>query len=140
MMPMELIKNDTIYIPDGERYGGVTDRQFIANRRDTESILSFAEDIVCCPQKLYDDMKHHNGWNVEQFLDLQLVRKGMWDRVRFYPYIMFTVRDEHEGTRWAAGNYDSSVNMIVKYPNELNSARYFAERIKIKEDWSNFVL
>lgn len=135
MLPMDLTEVGKLYIPDGEDYGGVCDRQFIADRATTASVLSFAEDIVREPSELHEAMKSRNDWNPEQFMKLQLHRKGLYDSVRFYPYVMFTVREPHEGTRWSFGGYDPSVNMIVKYNSELTAARCSAERIKTKEDW-----
>jgi hypothetical protein len=78
-------------------------------------------------------------WNLEQFLRFQLERREMWHSVKFYPYIMFTVREPYETTRWMAGSYDPSVAMIVKYAPELESARRFSFLIKSQEDWREYI-
>ena len=141
-MPIEMTDGNTIYIPDGESYSGLCDRQFIANAKDTEAILSFGEDIVRCPTQLRDEMMATGirCWNPEQFLAWQMKRYGMLDRVKLFPYIMFLVRDVNEKSRWNWGSYDNSMNMIVKYGPELLAAQEHAKKFKSHKDWQEFLL
>jgi hypothetical protein len=80
-------------------------------------------------------MSRRPDWNLEKYILFHFDRCGITDRVRFFPYVSYTVRGPTDGTRWKTGTYDPERGVIVKYPTELTSARVFEGRLKAKDDW-----
>jgi hypothetical protein len=79
-------------------------------------------------------MRLYRDWNPECVLKLHLEESGLLGRVRFFPYVMFTVRGTADQTRWAAGRYDEELGIYVKYPLEKESAERYAW-IRSSQDW-----
>lgn len=65
--PLSLLPADYIWIPDGEGWGGVTDRHIIVPRRHLEAALDIATDIVCRTTEMAEQMLAiTDRWNLEQ--------------------------------------------------------------------------
>jgi len=105
------------------------------SRNDVEACLSVINDILQAPQLLFREMQNHSFWNLEQYLAFHYKRKGLQERIRLFPYVMFTVRGLRDGTRWAEGQYEAVVNKIVKYETELKAALLWHEVIRTVADW-----
>lgn len=44
------------------------------------------------PEGLSAEMKsHRSNWNLEQFIQFTMDKRGIYGHVRFYPYVAFTV-------------------------------------------------
>jgi len=80
-------------------------------------------------------MSARTDWNLEQYILLHFKSRGLAKRVRFFPYVSYTVRGPKDSTRWQAGRYDANRGMIIKYDSELASAQTFEGKIQIAEDW-----
>ncbi len=65
--PLSLLPSSFIWIPDGEGWGGVTDRHIIVPRAHLEATLDIVSDIVCATTETADLMLAiTNRWNLEQ--------------------------------------------------------------------------
>jgi hypothetical protein len=148
--PLSILSKNFIWIPNGEHWGGLTDRHIIVSARDLCDSLNLINDIVRRPELIFELMSQKQQyeiyranqkplrqphWNIEKYILFHLRRSGLSDRVRLFPYVSYTVRDAGDQSRWQAGTYNSEVGMIVKYPTELDLARPFENLIKTKEDW-----
>jgi hypothetical protein len=134
--PLSLLDRGFVWIPDGEDYGGITDRHLVVSREDLTASIDLIDDIVLWPEKLYEEMKHRDDWSPEVFLKFHLARRGLAPRVRRFPYVMYTARGLHETpSTWSPGRFDPSVKHVVKYPSEFTKARAYATVIRTKDDW-----
>lgn len=133
--PLSILSTKNVWIPNGEFYGGLTDRHMIVSRNDLRNVLNLIGDIVLRPKLLFNEMSSRTDWNLEKYILLHFKRYGLAERVRLFPYVSYTVRDVIDGTRWVAGTYNPERGMIVKYSSELASAQAFENLIKTKYDW-----
>lgn len=123
------------YVPDGERYGGITDRHLIATMPRLLQLLESIHDIWLNSDDLYDSMVGRRNWNPERFLLHQIARKGYLHLLSFVPYAMYCVRDQNTATRWSHGKYDSQLKLFLKYPSEFQLAQQWVSRIYSPADW-----
>ncbi|HTS53511.1 MAG TPA: hypothetical protein VMH26_09585 [Burkholderiales bacterium] len=136
--PLSVLDRDAIWLPDGENYGGLNDRHLVVSRADVVNCLNVIEDIVLDPCRLYEEMKHHAGWNNEQLLAHHLGRKGLLHKVKRFPYVMYSARSVHdESPTWSRGRYEGSVGHYVKYPREFEAASSYATVIRSRADWES---
>jgi hypothetical protein len=66
-----------------------------------------------------------SSWNLESLIKFHLIETGLWESVRFFPYVMYTVRSLDGPTRWSQGTYSSEHGYFIKYPSEYNTASYY---------------
>jgi len=116
---MEILDDDYIYIPDGEKYKGVTDRHIILSGKYIEKFLNILPTFFFKGKEYFEKMKDNNEWNIEQLIKFHLTEQGLFDKVKFIPYTMFAVRNEGGTTRWAKGIYNQQLGCYVKYQTEL---------------------
>jgi hypothetical protein len=134
--PLSVLDRDAIWFPDGEHYGGLTDRHLVVSRSNVVNCLNVIEDILLHPLQLYNEMKYQPSWNNEQFLAHHLVRKGIRDRVKLFPYVMYTARSARDLTpTWSAGNYQPALGHSVKYETEFRKASAYSTIIRSRSDW-----
>ena len=136
--PLSILDRSAIWFPDGENYGGLSDRHLVASRADVVNCLNILEDIVLHPEQLYEEMKHQTTWNNEQFLAHHLDRKGLRQKVKLFPYVMYTARPARdESPTWSRGEYEPEVGHFVKYEWEFRNAKAFATIIRSRADWED---
>jgi hypothetical protein len=137
--PLSILDRDAIWLPAGEDYGGVNDRHLIVSRDNVVNCLNMIEDVLLRPNELYEDMKRQSdNWNDEQFLAHHLDRKGLLQRVKRFPCVMYTVRQAtDESPTWQRGRYEGAVGHYIKYENEFHAARSNATIIRCRSDWEN---
>ncbi|MGZ5374767.1 MAG: hypothetical protein ACXWDK_10920, partial [Aeromicrobium sp.] len=51
--PLSILDRGSLWIPDGEQYGGLTDRHLVVSREDAAAALSLIDDILLRPEELY---------------------------------------------------------------------------------------
>jgi hypothetical protein len=136
--PLSILDRDAIWFPDGEYYGGLSDRHLVVSRSDVAQCLNVIEDILLHPMQLYEEMKHHSAWNNEQFLAHHFSRKGLMHKVKVFPYVMYTARAARDDSpTWSPGYYEPAVGHYVKYEMEFRSAKAYATMIRSRADWEN---
>ena len=136
--PLSILEPSAIWIPDGEHYDGINDRHAIVSRTDVSDFLNIVSDIALHPHELYEEMNHQPTWNPEQFLAHHLMRKGLLQKVKHFPYVMYAAREVGDETAtWSRGIYESAVGHYVKYPQEFRSATAYATIVRDRADWEN---
>lgn len=135
-IPLENLDPKYIWIPNGEDYGGYTDRHIVASREEIMNVLSISDPIISAPEALYEEMSAYTEWNLEQFIRFSFKRLGLSSKVRRFPYTMYTVRPKDGHTSWSKGVFDSRHNYYIKYPNEYKRHRIASWFIKKHGDWN----
>ena len=137
-VPLSLLSSQYIWIPDGEDYGGYTDRHIIASRNDIIDVLSISDRIIAEPQKLYKEMSFSDRWNVERFIKFSYRNLGLLPRIRRFPYAMYAVRLQNGHTRWAEGEYNEKLGYYVKYQSEYARSRLALFLLGEHGEWNQY--
>jgi hypothetical protein len=125
-----------IWIPDGEGYGGMTDRHVILSKYNYKQYLNLVSNIVTNPLDYFDKMIHYN-WNCEKFLKFNILNQQR--AIKCYPYHMYTVRQINDHTTWAKGSYHSEHGHFIKYDKEYTAATSLQNMIKNQQDWKSII-
>ncbi len=137
-VPLKLLNAEYIWIPNGEDYGGYTDRHIIANSSDILNVLSIADRIIEEPLILYSEMAAFSNWNLEQFIMFSMENLGLKPKVRRFPYTMYSVRSPDGHTRWSKGYFSDRHGYYIKYPDEYKGYQIASLLVNKHEDWSKF--
>ena len=122
-VPPGLLDNKYIWIPDGEQWGGYTDRHILCPADKILPTLAVADILTCDPGVVIAEMKHKQNWNLEKYLQLHMQKSGLAESVRLFPYTMFTVREPGGHTSWSEGTFDPVGKVYIKYGSEHVRAR-----------------
>ena len=134
--PLSILDQHRIWIPEGEDYGGLADRHLVVSRDDVVNGLNLIEAILLRPLELYEQMKHQDEWNSEEFLLHHFTRNGLVHKVSRFPAVMYLARYKRDHTpTWSRGRYDAALGHFIKYDTEFDSARAFATVISSRADW-----
>jgi hypothetical protein len=134
--PLRLMDPDHIWIPDGEDYGGYTDRHIVVSRKDVLSVLSVADPILRNPEELYQRMCNRIEWNLERYIHFALTELGLDKKVKRFPFTMYAVRSGDGRTSWSTGTYSKQHGYWIKYRDEHRKALLASKLIKKPEDWT----
>lgn len=110
-----------IYIPEGEDYGGITDRHIVVHKKYLTESLDLMSPILTTPELLYEEMKNCHDWNLEKYIKHIFEKRGL--NITRFPRMMYAVRGEKDNTRWMGGTYLDDAKMIVKYESEYRLAK-----------------
>lgn len=110
-----------MWVPHGERYGGVTDRHLVVS----SDLVLQAIDI------LPNMMVKHPDWfnwsdiylNLERILLQSWTKMGLEKRLRRFKRVMFTCAVEGDPTRWRSRGELTKEGVYLKYPKEYNRSR-----------------
>jgi hypothetical protein len=127
---------DNILIPEGEEYGGVTDRHIVVSKKHVLDAINLLEFMIIDPDKALNDMKkihykNDGGCNPERLIKYVLEQKGIYKNIKFFKRMMYTIRGLNTSTRWSPGYYDSNLGYNIKYPQELISVRKNCQELGI---------
>lgn len=138
--PVEIMEPGKIYFPDGERYGGVTDRHAVVPRELLFDLLdvwgTFFRDFPATQREL----GQRQDWNLEQILAWHLRKRGMLPNTAFFPYVFFTIRPPAATSSWSLGKYSSRYRGFVKYEEEFKRAVYFQQAFRSRRVWEQGML
>ena len=115
------LKNDTFYIVEGEKYGGVSDRHHIFPSSMIDQILSINE-------YLDDDMNYKylisKKLNPERALYEFFKKTEILKQIKFCKRVQFVVAKENESKRWSytKGFKFNSNTLLIKYQKEYYTA------------------
>lgn len=142
-VPLNLLSTNSVWIPDGEKYGGVTDRHLICPSKFLEKSIDMLHTILTQPEPTllrYKNWLRGKGANPETFIAYYLEQQGI--PVRFVPYFMYTVRELDETPNrtqcgLAGHTRYKSTNYGLKYPQE----KVLADRLSIQTpaDWKRYL-
>lgn len=137
----ELFSTDHIYFPDGERYLGYTDRHVMVPNRLFEQFMQVSRAVFEDPEGLAGRMKvlGKENWNLESFIKFRLTELGLRPRVRFLPYLMYSIKLGDAATRWSSGIYNPEYRLNIKYLLEYTTARIVNILITEDKDWNGMI-
>ena len=139
--PMSILDRDAIWLPDGEDYGGLNDRHMVVSRVELINCLNVIEEVLLHPIQFCEAMQKQPDYglrNDELVLAHHFERTGLLNRVKRFPYVMYTAREVNdESPTWSPGHYEPSVGHYVKYEKEFRSACAYATIIRSRADWEN---
>jgi hypothetical protein len=138
---LELFSPEHVYVPDGERYNGFTDRHIMVPKRFFKSFLDVARDVFSDPVALANRMKAlgRPNWNLESFIKFRFGELGLLRHVRFFPYLMYSLRPSTGTTRWTGGTYSNEHRYFIKYPTEYNNSRILQSLVVEDADWRHLM-
>jgi hypothetical protein len=138
---IELFSPNFIYFPDGERYGGFTDRHVMVPRGLFERFTDLTKPVFEEPEALALRMKAFgkSDWNLETFIKFRLDELGLLTKIRFMPYLMYSIRAQDAATRWSAGNYSPEHRFNIKYESEYFTSRAVQCVVFESEDWKHMI-
>ena len=135
----KLLNENNIYIPDGEKYGGVTDRHTILPAKYVETYLNIIQPILHTPRivkEAYDDTMEQI--NPECFIKWWLEYNDIYKHVKFFPYVMYSVRERNGSSSWSYGNWNEDLGYYIKYEKEFESYQKFVDVFKSQQEWVDF--
>lgn len=143
---IENFRSDRIYFLDGEHYGGISDRFCMFHRSIAREVLSIYSPLFLEPDKTLIDIRgsalvrsrKFKKFNAEFYQKFELVRRGLYRRVRFIPYLGFAIRSQNSTSRWSYGEFDPNQAFFVKYPSERRQAKIYSKWIGASSDWGRF--
>jgi hypothetical protein len=139
---LEFFSPEHLYLPDGERYRGYTDRHAMVPARFFRPFMDVARATFEEPEELAKRMKAVSpaNWNTESFVKFRLGELGLASHVRFMPYMMYTVKPLGGPTgEGAPGGDNLQLNMYVKYPLEYSIARALQCVVFEPDDWKHMI-
>lgn len=116
-----ILKNDSFYILEGEKYGGVTDRHHIFPSFILEDTLGINEYLDNKNNYKYLISKKLNPERalLEYFKDNEVIKK-----IKFCKRVQFIVSKKNESKRWSytKGYMFNSNKLLIKYQKEYYRA------------------
>jgi hypothetical protein len=143
--PVRYLSRRHLYFLDGEQYGGVTDRHAIVPQHYVEQYTSLTDPVFDDPVGLHKRLTRFmeerglTRLNIESFLAWRLREIGLWNRVRYVPYVPYTVRPKGGATRWSAGVFDDRLGYSVKYPTEKERSDIAARFVSDEASWRRYL-
>ncbi len=132
--PLGALDPHYVWVPNGEGYGGYTDRHIVLAAADVEAGLNLLEPLLRDPEEMLAAMRNR-VCNIETHLLVHFERTGLNARVRRFPYIMHLVRTQGDPTSWSHGGPPDHSGISIKYPGELQMADAFAPFLTSAADW-----
>lgn len=114
---LNLLDPNNMWFPDNEHYEGFTDRHVVLSRNHVIPYLNILDNMVLKSNSYFMQMMGKDDWNLEQVIKFNLTQENVVDKVREFPYVMFTVRTFDGKSRGNAGVQVEN-NYIIKYCSE----------------------
>jgi hypothetical protein len=121
LVPQEVQTATSIWLPDGEGYGGYTDRFLTGTASVLLRAINITQELACSGQQFQPVVQH--AINTETF-QARLWR-AMGLQVEVSPFTMFSVRTAEDPTSWSQGSPHAALapfGLRVKYETELDKA------------------
>ena len=135
-VPLQFLDKEYIWIPDGEDYGGFTDRHIVVQRDDLMDVISISDEIIYDPGKLFSKMINVSDWNLEKYIKFSFTEKNLISKIRRFPYTMYSVRPVGGHTSWSEGYYDDQLGYYIKYKSEYENYLIAARLVSEKKGWN----
>ncbi len=68
--PLDILDPGSLWVPDGEHYGGIVDRHLVFTPDVAEKALGMIEPILRRPSALKAEMDWDRTWNIERYTRL----------------------------------------------------------------------
>lgn len=111
------LPNDSIWIPEGEDYGGIQDGLNIFPSKHSEKILSICESL----EKNKFNLIGMRTISPETVLKEHYVNTSLIKIVKRYPRIQFSVATKKDTTNWSKAHYNTFFmsSLRIKYPSQF---------------------
>jgi len=120
---LDLLDNQYLWVPEGEDYGGITDRHAVMNRSHILKALDILPPLVQHPEKYIGIYK-----NPERLIKRRWEEENLWPLVRRFDRMMFTCADTGDTTRWMHKSSNKvPEGVYLKYFNEYNATKFTCE-------------
>jgi len=137
---VSLLDSERIYILDGEKYGGISDRHMIFSKKYAKQILSLAEPIFSAAFELTDKLiPHSEDLNPEKYISLSLAEKNLDRHLSYFPYLGYTIRHVDTSTRWSQGIWNENFGYFIKYPEEYIQTNESQFYLRSQDDWKKYI-
>ena len=133
---VECMNENCIWIPEGEHYGGYTDRHVVLSKNNIEQYLNILNNFVLRSNEYFQKMMRysseikHKGMNLEKLIKFHLEQNNVLHLVKEFPYIMYSVRNVNGTTRWAAGNFSNELGYYIKYMSEFDKSNFYKNKFE----------
>ncbi|KAL7539681.1 hypothetical protein ACHAXR_010778 [Thalassiosira sp. AJA248-18] len=118
------LRNDTIWIPEGEDWGGYTDRHLVVGKENLLDSLDIMPQLIEKPF-VFEHGKHHN---TERFVKSVWASKNL--TVKKFPRVMFTCCTNFD-SGWKKAKIGSGIpNVLAKYMEEYHLAMRCLQSIR----------
>jgi hypothetical protein len=111
-------------LPTDEYYGGWSDRHIIGKSSIFMKMINITTELVCKPDHWFNTLQQRKG-----YFNLERIQKELWSDLNItvseFPRSMFTVRTQHDPTRWSEGQSHPDVDQFglkLKYVDEFRSS------------------
>ena len=128
---VECMNENCIWIPDGEHYGGYTDRHVVLSKNNIEQYLNILNNFVLRSNEYFRKMMpysseiRHKGMNLEKLIKFHLEQNNVLHLVKEFPYIMYSVRNTGGPTRWSGGTFSNNLGFYIKYKTEYGESDHW---------------
>ena len=141
---MELMDENMIWIPNGEHYGGYTDRHVVLSKNTIEPYLNILNNMVLRSNDYFMNMKNYKDWNLERLIKFHLKQNNVLHLVKEFPYVMYSVRNINGTTRWRLGSYSKTLGYYIKYKFEYDKSteyknEFAISRLNIDEFYKKYI-
>jgi len=123
---LELLNPEYIWIPDGEYYGGYTDRHVILSKTNIISYLNIFENMVIKSNSYFKNLtKFIKYANIEELIKFNIIYNN--HLVKHIPYVMYAIRGIRiDGKRnwWKLGDIFEN-NYYIKYETEYLKSIFY---------------
>ena len=120
---LQILDSKYIWIPNGEHYGGYTDRHVVISNSNIKYYLNIIEHILT-NSTMYEELLKVNTWNLEQIIKLHLHLQNKTSLIRHFPYIMYSIKINMSETSLHTNAGILHNGIYIKYETEFESAIY----------------
>lgn len=141
---LEFMDEKYIWIPNGEHYGGYTDRHVVLSKHNVEIYLNIFNNFVLRSNDYFIKMQTKNNWDLEKLIKFHFEQMNVLHLVKEFPYIMYSVRSSNGTTRWSYGTYSEELGYFIKYRSEYDFSSFYKKvlernHLTIDEFYSKFI-
>ena len=109
------LDNESLWIPEGEDYKGITDRHLVVSAQDVLAALNILPPLLSHPE---DYGVQNREFNPERLILQRWTEEGLVDKVRRFSRMMFTCGQEGDTTRWRKLGLSVKEGVQLKYSAE----------------------
>lgn len=119
---LSLLDESFMWVPEGQDFGGVTDRHLVANSQQITKALDIYPNPIHYPSKYVDSIWLHR--NPEQMIKRRWIEENLWDDTKRFDRVMFTCADVGDKTRWQGrSERKAEEGVYLKYVEEYNQTK-----------------
>jgi len=119
---LSLLDPGYVWVPQGEDYGGITDRYVIANSNDILKTLDVYPALLTSPYR-YINHPEMKNFNPEELLKVRWTENGLMQRVKRFERVMFTCWVDGDSSRGFKTKKRTREGVKLKYETEYKLSK-----------------